>query len=86
MKKRFTILIFCTCYIGCIQQVQAQLLAVKTNALMDVATVPNLGLEIITGGKTSIVASVYGTSSFWGKNVKLIGVKPEFRYWFNGRP
>lgn len=64
----------------------AQLLAVKTNALLDVATVPNLGLEVITGGKTSLNASVFGTTTFWGKDVQMIGVKPEFRYWFNGRP
>lgn len=65
---------------------RAQLLAVKTNALLDVAMVPNLGLEVITGGKTSLNASVFGTTKVWGKDVQLAAVVPEFRYWFNGRP
>ncbi len=85
MMKRISILIVCfLAWSG--MKVHAQLLALKTNALMDVAMVPNLGLEVVTGGKTSLNASVFGTPYFWGKDVRLIGVKPEFRYWFNGRP
>ena len=85
MMKRFSIFIVCfLAWSG--MKVHAQLLALKTNALMDVAMVPNLGLEVVTGGKTSLNASVFGTPYFWGKDVRLIGVKPEFRYWFNGRP
>ena len=69
-----------------VPRVNAQLLAVKTNALADVAMAPNLSVEVVTGGKTSINATVIGCVNFYGKDVRMIGVMPEFRYWFNGRP
>lgn len=69
-----------------VPRVNAQLLAVKTNALADVAMAPNLSIEVVTGGKTSLSAMVIGCANFYGKEVQMIGVMPEFRYWFNGRP
>lgn len=63
-----------------------QLLALKTDALMDVGMIPNFGVEVITGGKTSINATVFGSQRIYKWDVKMIGVMPEFRFWFNGRP
>lgn len=67
-------------------QSQAQLLALKTDALLDCAMTPNLGIELVTGEKTSVNVSVFGNSKPWGLDMKMLGVMPEFRYWFNGRP
>lgn len=64
----------------------AQLLAFKTDALMDVMATPNLNIELVTGGKTSINASVFGNHKPWNQDMKMIGFMPEIRYWFNGRP
>ena len=41
--KRITLLLLCLTSLSVVPM-HAQLLAVKTNALLDVATVPNLGL------------------------------------------
>lgn len=67
-------------------QSQAQLLALKTDALLDCAMTPNLGFELVTGEKTSLNASVFGNYKPWGLDMKMVGILPEFRYWFNGRP
>jgi len=64
----------------------AQLLALKTNALLDVAMVPNLGMELVIGEKTSLNASVFGAVKIYGNEAKILGAQGEMRYWFNGRP
>ena len=84
MKRQSLLLVLLMLLCG--MRMQAQLLSVKTDALWDVAMTPNLGLEIVTGEKTSVNASVFGNSHPWGLKVKMLGVMPEFRYWFNGRP
>lgn len=64
----------------------AQQVAVKTNGLMLLTGLPNMGVEFVTGEHTSMDMTVFGGYKPYGKNIKLIGVQPEFRYWFNGRP
>lgn len=66
--------------------VRAQLLAVKTDALMDVLMVPNLNAELVVGERSSINASVLFSHKIYGKDMKLMGLMPEYRFWFNGRP
>ena len=83
--KRLLFIIVVIASLG-VPRVNAQLLAVKNNVLADVAMAPNLSIEVVTGGKTSLSATVIGAVSFYGKDVQVIGVMPEFRYWFNGRP
>lgn len=85
MKRLFTLwLLLCSGF--CVQHTAAQLLALKTNALYDALMVPNLGMEVIVGEKTSLNASVFGAYKAWGKDIKAVGITPEIRYWFNGRP
>lgn len=69
-----------------ILRAQAQQVAVKTNALMWGLMSPNLGCELVTGERTSVELSVFGNYKPFGKDMKMIGVQPEYRYWFNGRP
>ncbi len=83
--KRHLLLFFLIVFLGG-NRMYAQLLALKTDALMDCAMTPNLNIELVTGGKTSINATVFGNYKPWKKEVKMVGVMPEFRYWFNGRP
>ncbi len=65
---------------------KAQLLALKTDALWDGAMTPNLSAELVTGNKTSVNVSVFGNYKPWRVDMKMVGVMPEFRYWFGGRP
>lgn len=64
----------------------AQQVAVKTNGLMLLTGLPNLGCEFVTGEHTSVDMTLFGGYKPYGKNIKIIGVQPELRYWFNGRP
>lgn len=63
----------------------AQLISVKTNALQDVLMTPNLGVDLVVGERTSVGVSVLGNYKPYGKEMKMIGVTPELRYWL-GRP
>jgi len=65
---------------------KAQRLAVKTNALSWAALAPDLGLEIVTGERTSLSLSVSGTNMPFGLPYQLFVIRPEYRFWFNGRP
>ena len=68
------------------QRAQAQQVAVKTNALMWGAMTPNLGVEVVTGEHTSVHFSAFGNKNPYGQTMQVIGLQPQFRYWFNGRP
>lgn len=63
---------------------RAQMLALKTNALMDVGMIPNIGLEIATGNRTSLSANGFASWNIYGMKAKTYGFIPEFRYWLSG--
>ncbi len=63
---------------------KAQMLALKTNALMDAAWVPNIGLEVATGNRTSVCANGFASWNIYGMKAKTYGFIPEFRYWLSG--
>ncbi|MCM1502123.1 MAG: DUF3575 domain-containing protein [Bacteroidales bacterium] len=64
----------------------AQQLAVKTNALSLAALTPSIGLEGVTGERTSLEVSFFGHYNPYGFKSKFLACQPEFRYWFGGRP
>lgn len=64
---------------------RAQLVAVKTNGLMDLAMVPNASLEVATSGRTSVAFEFAGSRWCYGKYVRTLSAAPEFRFWFGGR-
>ena len=72
--------------LACGTGLKAQLLALKTDALWDIMMTPNLGVELVTGNKTSVNVSVFGNHNPGGTDLKMLGAIPEFRYWFSGRP
>lgn len=63
---------------------RAQMLAIKTNALMDALMIPNLGVEVATGNKTSVAINGFASWSIYGMKAETYGLVPEFRYWFAG--
>lgn len=82
MKRLLSLIFWGLCALG----LKAQLLALKTDALWDVAMTPNLSMELVTGNKTSVNVSVFGNHKPWGMDMEVYGLQPEFRYWFSGHP
>ena len=64
----------------------AQQVAVKGNLLMYAGMAPNVGCEFVVGERSTIDFSVFGSKKIYGKHFETIGIQPEYRYWFNGRP
>ena len=64
---------------------RAQILAVKTNGLMDLATVPNIGFELTTGNRTSINLEGYVGYRILGQQWNVQAINPEFRYYPQGK-
>lgn len=83
MKRILFLIGICSLFIF---PAQAQRVAVKTNALMLGLMTPNVGCELVTGERSSVDLTVFGNHKPYGMNMKMIGVQPEYRYWFNGRP
>ena len=65
---------------------RAQLVAVSTDVLMDALLTPSVGGELVVGERTSIGLSLFGNHNPWGKTMKIMGLQPEWRYYFSGRP
>lgn len=82
----YRILLLCCLWCGVAPALKAQQLAVKTNALMWAAMMPNAECEVVVGERTSVGLSLFGSTSIYGHEAKIIGLQPEYRYWFNGRP
>ena len=70
----------------CTTTIHAQKIAVKTDALLLAAMTPNIGGELIVGERTSVCLTAFANNKPWGKDIKMVGIAPEVRYWFNGRP
>lgn len=64
----------------------AQLLAVKTNALLWGNLTPNLSMELVTTKKTSFEGTVFYSLDNTPFNTQLMGAQAEMRYWISGRP
>ena len=72
--------------LGSFTALHAQQIAVKTNGLMFAAMMPNVGCEFVVGERSSIDISAFGAVNIYGNKAQIIGLMPEYRYWFNGRP
>ena len=82
MRKILLTMLICLAAHGA---TRAQMLALKTNALYDLALVPNIGIEVATGSKTSVAVNGFATWYILGmSHAKAWGFVPEFRYWFSG--
>lgn len=65
---------------------RAQMLSVNTDVVQDVLLTPNLGFELVTGERSTVGLNVFGNYRPWGVDMRIVGVQPEFRYFFSGRP
>lgn len=65
---------------------KAQMVAVNTDLLMDLLATPSGGIELVVGERSTLGLDVMGNYHPWKKNMKMIVVQPEYRYYFSGRP
>lgn len=68
------------------QNMHAQNIAMKTNGLMWLAMMPNAGCEFVVGERSTVDVSAFSSINIWGNEATILGLQPEYRYWFNGRP
>ena len=83
MKKIFLMLIMA---LGTVAS-HAQKLSVNTDVTMLALQTYNLGAEMTIGNRSTLGLSVFGTKNpYFHDNLKIMGVQPEYRYYFGGRP
>ena len=82
MKK---ILLILLAAMAC-RNADAQMLAVNTDVAADLLMTPSIGAELVTGNSSTLGVNVLGNYKPWGKDIRLIAVQPEYRYFFSGRP
>ena len=85
VTKKIGLLLFLL--VGMFTQMQAQTFAVNSNLLLLSTQTYNLGAEITVGNHTTLGLSVFGNNKpYFHKGMRAIGVQPEFKYYFGGRP
>lgn len=63
----------------------AQLLAVKTDAALDLMRAANVGIDVAVGNRSTLGASLLAMNGTWGKDCEAYAFQPEYRYYFSGR-
>lgn len=88
MKKSILKLLACVValWVCSTQNLSAQMVAVRTDALKDLLLTPNVGVDLVVGEKCTLGAEVAFNKNPWGVKMQMTSFTPEFRYWFNGRP
>ncbi len=83
--KKFLLLLWAVVASEC---AHAQLLSVGTDMAADALMVPNMGFELVTGERTTLgLHAFYCAKPWWESETKeIMGVQPELRYFFSGRP
>lgn len=82
MKKIFSII----CAIVVSLSANAQMVAVNTDLAMDALQAPSIGMEIVTGNKTTFGVNFIYAWKAMGKNIEATIAQPEFRYYLSHRP
>lgn len=65
---------------------RAQMLAANVDGLWLATLTPNIGAELVIGGRSTLgLHGLFATKPL-GKDVKIYAIQPEYRYFFSGRP
>lgn len=59
----------------------AQMLAIKTDGVADLAMMPNLGVEIAAGNRITLGMNLFGSANIYGQRIRTLTVEPEFRWY-----
>lgn len=66
---------------------KAQTFAVNTDLSMLALQTYNIGAEMTIGNRSTLELSVFGNNKpYFHRDMRIIGVQPEYRYYFGGRP
>lgn len=65
--------------------IKAQQIAVKSDVVWDALTVPNIGVDVVVGNRTTLGVDVFACKNIWAKDIQAYGIQPEYRYYFSGR-
>ncbi len=66
---------------------QAQKMALNTDLVMDAMMLPNLGMEITCGEKSTFGLNLIGGyKPWWSKGGNAFALQPEYRWYFLSRP
>jgi len=65
---------------------RAQMVAANTDVLMDVLQIPSVGAEMVVGERSTLLMNAFVGYHPWGKKIRALGLQPEYRYYFSGRP
>ncbi|EFM01575.1 MAG: DUF3575 domain-containing protein [Hoylesella marshii] len=84
MKK---IIIFLALLLGVNHAAKAQTFSVNTDLTMLALQTYNMGAEMTMGNRSTLGLSVFvNNKPYFHKEMKVVGVQPEYRYYFGGRP
>lgn len=84
MKK---IIVFLAIMFGAFSNLKAQTFSVNTDLTMLALQTYNVGAEMTIGNRSTLGMSVFGNyKPYFNKDMRVIGVQPEYRYYFGGRP
>ncbi|GAB6960182.1 hypothetical protein JCM15754A_15170 [Prevotella aurantiaca JCM 15754] len=65
----------------------SQAISVNTDVAMLALQTYNIGAEMTIGNRSTLGLSVFTNNKpYWHTDMKMIGVQPEYRYYFGGRP
>lgn len=68
-------------------QMNAQMVAVKSDLVKLGAMIPNLGVELVVGNKTTFGVDLMGAQdTWWSDYSRMMAISPNIKYWFSGRP
>ena len=68
-------------------QMNAQMVAVKSDIVKLGAMIPNIGVELVVGNKTTLGIDVMAAKDAWWTDYsRIIALSPNIKYWFSGRP
>ena len=81
MRKIFVLMLVAFASVS----VQAQQLAIKSDAAWDLMRAFNLGVDVVVGNRTTLGVSGYACNNTWGKKLEAYAFQPEYRYFFSGR-
>ena len=66
---------------------KAQTIAVNTDLLLLTFQTYNIGAEMTISNKSTLGLNIFTTKDpYWSKGTKFVGLNPELRYYFSGRP
>lgn len=68
------------------QNIHGQIFAVNNDLAMDALTVPNLGVELRVGERSTVALGGLFSQKVLGQKFEAVALQPEYRYWFGGRP